>query len=298
MAEPQVDVSVIVAVKNGAATLEQCLDSILTQSGCTVEVVVVDALSDDGTSDIVASYGDLIAHSVREPDEGIYDAWNKALAVVRGEWCAFLGADDYFIDVDSAASLLACAREPDDTPVFVFGGIVRTGGAEDYAVHPDPDDIGRFLRQGSMLPHQGVLHRTESLREIGGFDSKFRIVGDADALVRLLRIGPARRCGSIATVMRVGGLSSQWGSQRTRHLERWQLLRRESTLLSALRGVGTPFVLEQGGHVVELGLRRLLGPTRGARSALALRRRLGRAPRLTTELHSWRSPSGPGVAPE
>ncbi len=281
MAEPQVDVSVIVAVKNGAATLKQCLDSILTQSGCTLEVVVVDALSDDGTSEIVASYGDRIAHSVREPDEGIYDAWNKALAVARGEWCAFLGADDYFIDVGAVASLLACAREPDDTPVFVFGGIVRTGGAEDYVVHPDPDDIGRFLRRGNMLPHPGALHRTQALKRIGGFDPSFRIAGDLDVVLRLESHGSVKRCPTVVAVMRLGGISSDWASAGLRSSEKRRILKSHRGPVAAALWAKGPYSMEIAGNVTEQAAMAILGRRHGAQLALMLRRLLGRTPRLT-----------------
>lgn len=68
------DVSVIVAVRNGASTLSQCIDSVLAQTGCTVALIVVDGMSTDATAEIVSGYGDRVTYSIREPDVGIYDA--------------------------------------------------------------------------------------------------------------------------------------------------------------------------------------------------------------------------------
>ena len=282
MAETSVDVSVIVAVRNGAATLKQCIDSVLEQTGCTVELIIVDAMSDDGTQEIVELFGDRIAIYIREPDRGIYDAWNKALAVTRGEWCAFLGADDYFLSEGSFASLLGAAREPREPPVFVHGGNLRVGAVDEYVMHPDPSDALSFLRSGHMLPHPGSLHSVTTLRAIGGFDDSFRIAGDMDAVLRMLHHGSGRRADAVVTAMRVGGVSGMWSAHRERHRERWRILRAELGPFAALRPTLQPFLLERLGYFAEVALLAVCGRRRGASLVLTLRRRFGQAPKLHT----------------
>lgn len=267
-------------ILNGAKTLTQCIESVLAQTGCKVEPIIVVALSDDGTREIVESYGAAIATSIREADRGIYDAWNKALAVARGEWCAFLGADDYYMDGRSVHALLGCASESVETPVFVYGGLLRIGGAEKYVMHPDPPDSRAYLRSGSMLPHPGSLHHLGSLRSIGGFDASFRIAGDFDAVSRLLDVGRSCRCEAVVTVMRIGGVSSDWAFHRSRHRERFVVLRKRAPLVVAILRTATPMALELFGQLVETTALGLLGPQRGERAVIAMRRRLGRAPRL------------------
>ena len=279
-AEDSVDVSVIVAVRNGAKTLAQCIESVLAQTGCTVELIIVDALSDDGTREIVESYGTAIATSIREADSGIYDAWNKALPVARGEWCSFLGADDYYMNSRSVETLINCASEAAERPVFVFGGVLRTGGAENYVFHPNPSDALGYLRGGSMLPHQGFLHDTRALRDVGGFDASFQVAGDFDATWRLLDVGQSRRCDAVVTVMRIGGVSSDWAFHRSLHRERFTVLRKRVPLVVALVRTASPFALELFGQLVESVALRMLGEQRGERIVISLRRRLGRAPRL------------------
>lgn len=283
-AEGGIDVSVIVAVRNGAGTFAQCIDSVLAQTGCRVELIIVDALSDDGTQQIVESYGNAVASYIREADRGIYDAWNKALAVARGDWCSFLGADDYYVNEQSVATLLRCAGESAGKPVFVFGGVLRTGGAEDYVVHPDPPDALAYLRSGRMLPHQGFLHHLGSLRSIGGFDASFRILGDFDAVLELAKVGAVRRADAVVTVMRIGGISSSWKGQRRRHSERWRILQREIGIRAALPVVAGPAILEYVGYAIEGVLLSVLGRRQGLASTLALRRRFGGVPRIHREV--------------
>ena len=81
-------------MRNGAETIQRCLDSVLAQQAGLAEIVVVDGASTDGTVAILERNAKRLASWSSEPDRGICDAWNKALARVRGEWVLFLGADD------------------------------------------------------------------------------------------------------------------------------------------------------------------------------------------------------------
>lgn len=282
MAESAIDVTVIIAVRNGAPTLKQCIESVLTQRGCNVEILVVDAMSDDGTQEIVESYGDRIATYIREPDRGIYDAWNKALSVTLGEWCAFLGADDYFLTETSLAALVGTAGEAEPIPVFVYGGILRIGAAEDYVIHPKPTDVRAYLRSGRMLPHPGSLHRVDALLGIGGFDASFQIAGDLDALIRMTMTQNVRRCSTVVTAMGTNGVSASWALSGVLCSERHRIVSEHSNALRA----GALWVSWRLPALLGRGFERSVlaaaGPIAGKAMLLALRRALGRAPKLLT----------------
>jgi hypothetical protein len=273
-----VDVSVIVAVRNGARTLDQCLRSVTAQQDCRVELIVVDALSDDGSCTIVKSFGPAVAVYIREPDGGIYDAWNKALRVSNGEWCAFLGADDFFVSASSLSSLIRCAQASERRPSFVYGGLVRRGAIEDYLTHPSPRDAYRHLRRGRMLPHPGSLHHVGDLREVGGFDPDLRIAGDLDALLRLASRGDVTRCDAVITVVRSGGISSDRSTQGLLQAERFKILRRERGAPFAAWNVLTGRLLQLLDWGIQAMLTRTLGSTRGGAVRLRIRRALGRRP--------------------
>jgi glycosyltransferase involved in cell wall biosynthesis len=86
-------VSCIVAVFNGERYLEEALRSILDQTYRPLEVIVVDDGSTDGTADVVARFGPRI-RAVHQPNAGPAAARNRGLADARGDWVAFLDADD------------------------------------------------------------------------------------------------------------------------------------------------------------------------------------------------------------
>ena len=85
-------ISIITATYNSANTVKDTLTSIQRQDHPDIEHIIVDGASTDKTMEIVSSYPH-IAKVISEKDKGIYDAMNKALKHITGQWVYFLGAD-------------------------------------------------------------------------------------------------------------------------------------------------------------------------------------------------------------
>jgi glycosyltransferase involved in cell wall biosynthesis len=276
----EVDVTVIVAVKNGGSTVRQCIESVLLQRDCSLQLVIVDALSSDETPQIVSSLRDSRIVYLRDRDQGICDAWNRALRVTLGEWCIFLGADDYFLDEMSLRRLLTCTTETTEgrEPVaIVFGGIhIMDGDTRQWVSHPDDPDPFRYLMRGRMLPHPGMLSNVRALREVGGFDASLHIAGDFDASVRVAKLGAIIRCPAEVTAMRLGGLSTSRRFRRQMHRERYRILRRELGAVSASGIWCGEAVRRLGEATLWFALTRTLGERRAqqvdARIRVVLRR--------------------------
>lgn len=100
MTAKQPDISVIVPVYNAAPFLEQCLDSILGQSGVSFELLLVDDGSTDGSGDICDAYGrrDERVRVVHQANAGVSAARNRGIALSRGAFTTFVDADDYLVD--------------------------------------------------------------------------------------------------------------------------------------------------------------------------------------------------------
>lgn len=203
-------ITVIIAVYNGAKTLQQCLDSVAQQSHPHVELIVIDGGSKDGTVELLKANQANISYWVSEPDRGIYNAWNKALAQATGEWVCFLGADDFFWDAQVLARMAAALRErPPDVRV-AYGQIMllnQHGQSLFPLGEPWPKVKDRF-KQVMSIPHQGVMHRRSLFEARGFFDESFRIAGDYELLLRELKSAEAVFVpGLILSGMRQGGVS-------------------------------------------------------------------------------------------
>ncbi len=89
-------ISIITVVRNGEKYLEQTIQSVLKQTYENIEYIIVDGASTDGTLDIIRKYNDQVAYWMSEPDRGIYDAMNKGIDLVTGDWINFMNAGDHF----------------------------------------------------------------------------------------------------------------------------------------------------------------------------------------------------------
>jgi glycosyltransferase involved in cell wall biosynthesis len=204
-------ISIVVAVRNGEATLGRCLDGIATQGYRNRELIVIDGASTDGTVDILRRHGANVAFWCSEPDRGIYHAWNKGLAHTRGEWICFLGADDFLWAPDvleRVAPELARAYPP---VRVVYGqvAVVNEQGAEMARAGEDWNSAKQRFPQIMCLPHTGLMHHRSLFDAHGAFDESYRIGGDYEMLLRELRRGEAQFVpGLVVAGMQHGGISS------------------------------------------------------------------------------------------
>jgi glycosyltransferase involved in cell wall biosynthesis len=88
-------VTIITSVFNAVNDLSTTIDSVLCQTYTNIEYIIIDAGSEDGTVDVLREYENKISYWISEHDNGIYDAWNKALKKATGDWILFLGAGDH-----------------------------------------------------------------------------------------------------------------------------------------------------------------------------------------------------------
>lgn len=178
-------VSVVTVCRNSVRTIEHCVASVAAQHGVDIEHVVVDGASTDGTQEVAAAHLRAGGRIVSEPDKGIYDAMNKGWRLARGDYVAFLNADDHYSDPNVLARLAGTARTRD---VDVVLGDVRLF---------DPARPHRFVRRyrsglfrpfllrfGLMPAHPGMLMRRSLLERLGGFRQDMAIAADYDLCVR------------------------------------------------------------------------------------------------------------------
>lgn len=204
-------ISVVIAVYNGKATLQQCLDSVTQQTYAHIELIVIDGGSTDGTVDLIRANAQHITYWISEPDRGIYNAWNKALVQAKGDWICFLGADDYLRDAQVLARMAEqLVLVPPDIRV-AYGQIMllNNNDAELYAVGEQWSAVKNRFKQTMCVPHPAVMHRHSLFVQHGNFDESFRIAGDYELLLRELQTNDAFFIqGIVMTAMRQGGVSS------------------------------------------------------------------------------------------
>ena len=91
-------VTVITATYNRAKTIIRALSSVKSQTYTDIQLVVIDGASTDESVSNANAILDETDIMISEPDEGIYDALNKGLAIAEGEIIGFLHSDDLYYD--------------------------------------------------------------------------------------------------------------------------------------------------------------------------------------------------------
>jgi glycosyltransferase involved in cell wall biosynthesis len=192
-------------VKNGAAHLAQCIESVLAQSWPGIEYIIIDGGSTDATLDIIRTYDDRLAFWVSEPDRGIFDAMNKGIGLATGELIGLLNADDWYEPgaVEAAATAL------------LERGLHGVYYGEKYLVQVDMGKVYEMpasleFWRGMNVCHQAMFVHREVYERLGGYDLRYRLAADFDFLVRALREGiPFVRLGRFVVNFRDTGASAQ-----------------------------------------------------------------------------------------
>lgn len=175
------DVSVIICVRNGATTIRRQLDALSSQTGAPpFEVVISNNGSTDDTLAVVgqwinAGVGAVAATQVIDSGgkPGIPYARNAGAQAARGRLLAFCDADDR-VDAGWVAAHASAVAEG------LAGGRVRAVRADGK---PEPEAFGDSLMQTNYLPHvpgcNFAITRT-AFFEVGGFDESLPPYGCDD----------------------------------------------------------------------------------------------------------------------
>lgn len=204
-------ISIVVAVFNGALTLQRCIDSVARQTYPHKELIVIDGGSSDGTDEILKASNEKIAYWVAEPDRGISHAWNKALLRAHGEWICFLGADDLFWDTTVLGRISEQLRGLSPSIRVVYGQnmLVNGRGESLYPMGASWQTLKGKFRTSMCLPHPGMMHHRSLFEQHGPFDESFRIAGDYEMLLRELKHADALFIPNLIIAgVRQGGISS------------------------------------------------------------------------------------------
>jgi glycosyltransferase involved in cell wall biosynthesis len=198
--------TVITVCLNAARTIEATLRSVISQSCPGLEYIVVDGGSTDGTLDILEKYKPSLARLISEPDRGIYDAFNKGLALATGEIIGILNADDQYAPWTFETVLEASRLRP-GCGVFYGALAVVDEARRRWTVYPRGDHE-RLV--DAMIAHPASFVRKTLYERHGFFDENYKIAGDWDLF---LRFRLARECfcpiDRVLTAFNNAGFSSR-----------------------------------------------------------------------------------------
>lgn len=200
-------VSIIISTLNSEKTLGECIKSCLNQNYANKEIVIVDGKSTDQTLNIIHSFNSKKIFYISEKDEGIYDAWNKAISFCKGEWVCFLGSDDKWISNSSLKKLVH--SNYNDNINFISGKVkIFNKNTKLTSVMGKSWNYDR-LWMNIRIAHPGALHKKQLFENFGKFNKDFKIAGDHEFLIRAGSSINANFLDEIVIEMQDGGISKK-----------------------------------------------------------------------------------------
>ena len=183
---------------NAASVLQRTLDSILCQDYSEIVHLIIDGASSDTTLQLVDDYiersnasgGGHRIQVTSEPDKGIYDAMNKGLRSIEGDYVCFLNAGDFLPAPDTVSKIVGKVESCGSLPAVLYGDtdIVNSEGRflHHRRLSPPEQLSWKSFRQGMLVCHQAFYARTD-FAIATPYDLQYRYSADVDWCIRVMK---------------------------------------------------------------------------------------------------------------
>lgn len=229
-------VSIVTVTFNSEKTLARTIESVLNQTYANMEYTIMDGCSKDGTLAVAQSYQDAFAAKnipfriVSEPDHGMYDAINKAVALSRGVIVGNVNSDDYY-EPDAVETVVKeYLKEPYD---MIYGDL--------RIIKPSGNTIKK-AKLKKFVSTRYWNHPTTFITKETYDKEKYKcesMYDDCDLMLRLRKNGyKVRVVGKILSNFTFGGMSTKknWKETKERMKIRCRVYKNN--------GYGLPYYLD------------------------------------------------------
>lgn len=205
--------SIITASFNSEKTIFDTIKSVLHLQFTDYEYIIIDGNSSDATVTIIESFAaefenkNIQYRYISEKDLGIYDAWNKGVALSTGKWVSFLGSDDEYLN-DALTNYYVQIKNFTDCNYISSQVELVNQKKEKIAVIGKKYNWERANRDIDVA-QVGSFHKKELLDAVGLFSTKYKIVGDLDFYLRCKNHIKPAYFKTITAKMENGGVSNQ-----------------------------------------------------------------------------------------
>lgn len=198
--------SIATVCYNAGSLLPRTIASVEAQDFPAIEHLIIDGNSQDETLAHIHHYQERnsraeVQHDIvcrSEPDEGLYDAMNKALQLATGDYILFLNAGDRFHSSTTLSEIAAQIakeyhEEGDRLPAVIYGHTDLVD-AEGNFLRPRrlaPPEVltWRSFKAGMLVCHQAFFARLDLARKFPYDNERYRFSADFDWCIRIMKEG-------------------------------------------------------------------------------------------------------------
>ncbi len=180
-------ISIVTISYNQKKYLGQCIDSILNQTDCELEYIVVDPGSTDGSRELIESYGERII-KVFAPDNGPADGLNQGFKRATGDVYGFINSDDYLLP--GALKQINQYFSKRGFGYFVTGeGYTEDAQGRHIKIHSEQLTVQSMLHRSAVMFQQATFFSAKVFRDVGGFNIENDSCWDYELFLRFLLVG-------------------------------------------------------------------------------------------------------------
>ncbi len=191
------EISVVMSVYNGAETLRETIESILSQQGVSLEFIIVNDGSTDGTGEILNACAerDSRVRCIHQQNTGLTRALIRGCQEAKASYIARQDAGDRSLPGRLKSELELVRADPSIVLVSCGTRFVLPDGEPLYDSTPSSDEIVAGLNASTLSDlrgpssHPATIFRTDAYHRVGGYRGEFHIGQDLDLWVRLAEIG-------------------------------------------------------------------------------------------------------------
>lgn len=228
-------ISIITITYNSERTVEETIQSVVSQDYPNLEYLIIDGGSKDKTLEIVEKYRDKISLVLSEPDKGISDAFNKGIKRATGEIIGIINSDDLLMP-----GALKTIAENYEFGIGVYRGdllIWNDETNETVLALSSAEYSLRGLKKRHVC-HPSTFITKAAYDKYGGYKVDFKYMMDEDLLARLYMNGvPFKYIHMALAKFRLGGATSNPYKKKLKELERLYVENGCSKLYAKIRVV-------------------------------------------------------------
>jgi glycosyltransferase len=208
-------ISIITVSLNASDNIKQAINSVANQLDVSLEHIICDGFSTDGTQYIIEKQLVLYSHInyISEKDDGIYDAINKGIRMATGDVIGILNSDDFYAD-NLVLKKVLNQFETNQSNDIVYGDlnyVHKLSPSKIFRKWISKDYYDNFFEDGNDLPHPTMFVRKEVFEKIGNYNTSLKIASDYEWMLRALNVNQikSKYIPILMINMRLGGVSNK-----------------------------------------------------------------------------------------
>lgn len=245
-------ISIITSTYNAGKYLAITANSIRAQSYSNLQWIIADGGSIDNTLSIIKENEDIINYWFSEPDNGIYNAWNKACKHITGQWVIFIGAGDEFAASDILKKMAGYLVNAYPKYDIVYGQLELVTEKNRICIdifdRPWKSIKNHWEFYHPQTPiHPEIFHHSSIFNSEFPFDESLSIAGDCKLILQNILFKDPLYVSLKVTKMMIGGVSA--------NPKNLTLMRRESLKLVNDLGLKPPLnhkLLEDFKYIIKI----------------------------------------------